>query len=68
MQKGGYSTPDELVRTALRTLEEIEGEPLESLAPQTLAAIERAEAQSARGEGQPWELAREEFRARYLKK
>jgi len=66
MKKGDFSTPDEAVRDALLAREEIDGEPLDQLDPETQAAIERAEAQSERGEGRPWEEVREELRARYL--
>jgi hypothetical protein len=43
-----------------------EGVPLESLDSDTLAAIERAEAQSARGEGRPWEEVHAQLEAKYL--
>ena len=68
MRKSGYKTPDEAVRVALETLDDVDGEPLESLDLATLQAIECAEAQSARGEGRPWEDVRTELRAKYLNK
>lgn len=68
MKKGGFATADDVVRVALQTMEEIEGEPLDELDEETQAAIARAEAQSARGEGRDWEDVREEFRARFLRK
>jgi Arc/MetJ-type ribon-helix-helix transcriptional regulator len=67
MKKGGYATPDALVRAALQTLDEVEGDAYEDLDQDTRDAIERAEAQSARGEGRPWEDVKAELRARFLK-
>jgi hypothetical protein len=66
MKAAGFATADELVRVALDALDEIQGEDIEDLDPATQAAIERAEAQSARGEGQPWEDVRAAIRAKYL--
>ena len=68
MRAGRFATADEAVRVALQTLGEIDGDLLEDLDDETRAAIERAEAQGERGEGQPWEQVREELRARYLSK
>lgn len=67
MKQGGFQSPDAIVRIALETLDQIEGEALEELDDETQGAIERAEAQSARGEGRPWEEVKAELRARYLK-
>lgn len=67
MKRGGYATADDVVRLALETLHQTEGDPLESLDPGTLAAIERAEAQSARGEGRPWEEVRSQLQEKYLR-
>jgi Arc/MetJ-type ribon-helix-helix transcriptional regulator len=67
MKQTGLSTPDELVRIALQTLDQIRGEDFEELDPQTQAAIDEAEAQHERGEGRPWEQVREEIRARFIK-
>jgi putative addiction module CopG family antidote len=66
MKRGGYATADDVVRAALQTLDQADRDALESLDPDTLAAIERAEARSARGEGRPWEEVRKEIQARYL--
>jgi Arc/MetJ-type ribon-helix-helix transcriptional regulator len=66
MKRDGYATADDVVRIALQTLDQADGDTLESLDPDTLAAIERAEAQSARGEGRPWEEVRKELQAKYL--
>lgn len=68
MRTGRFATPDDAVRAALQTLGDVEGDALEDLDPETLAAIERAEAQGDRGEGRPWEQVREELRARYVNK
>jgi Arc/MetJ-type ribon-helix-helix transcriptional regulator len=67
MKKGGFRSPDEALRIALETMEEVEGVSIEELDPETQAAIERAEAEADRGEGRPWEEVREELRALYLK-
>ncbi|MDB5290011.1 MAG: hypothetical protein JWL69_1252 [Phycisphaerales bacterium] len=66
MKRDGYATADDVVRIALQTLDQADGDTLESLDPDTLAAIERAEAQSARGESRPWEEVRKELQAKYL--
>ena len=64
MKKWGYADPDAVVRFALETLEEMEGEAIEELDEETQAALARAVAQSDRGEGRPWEEVRAELRAR----
>jgi Arc/MetJ-type ribon-helix-helix transcriptional regulator len=68
MKKSGYATADEAVRVALKTLDDVDGAPLEGFDAGTLEAIERAEAQSSRGEGRPWEDVRAELKAKYLNK
>ena len=68
LKKGGYSDPDALVRFALEMLEEAEGDPFEDFDQATQAAIKRAEAQSARGEGRPWREVKEELRMRFVKR
>jgi len=67
MKRGGFATPDDLVRIALETLDRVEGEAYEDLDDDARQAIERAEAQSARGEGRPWEDVKAELRARFLR-
>lgn len=67
LRRGDFASPDDLVRTALETLDELEADPIEQLDPDTLAALDRAEAQSARGEGRPWEDVRAELRQRIPK-
>lgn len=68
MNRGGYASPDAVVRSALEALDQVEGEALEDLDGATIAAIERAEAQSARGEGRPWDQVKAELRAKHLEK
>jgi Arc/MetJ-type ribon-helix-helix transcriptional regulator len=65
MKDGGFSTPDELVRVAIQTLNQVRGEDIEFLDAETQAAIARAEAQSERGEGIPAAEAFEQIRRRY---
>jgi Arc/MetJ-type ribon-helix-helix transcriptional regulator len=65
MRKGSYSTPDEAVRIALETLEQMEAEGLDD---KTLAAIERSEAQIDRGESRDWEDVKRELGTKYLGK
>ncbi|HEX4797411.1 MAG TPA: hypothetical protein VH370_26690 [Humisphaera sp.] len=64
LQQGGYKSADELVRVAIETLDQMQTQEID---PDTLDAIEEAEAQYARGEGRPWEEVREELRAKYVK-
>jgi Arc/MetJ-type ribon-helix-helix transcriptional regulator len=68
MKKGSFSSPDDLLRIALETLDQVKGENYEDLDPQTRAAIEEAEAQCDKGEDRPWESVREELRARFIRK
>ena len=68
LRHGGYSNADEVVQAALETLIRSEAELIEHLDPATQAAIDRAEAQSERGESRPWSLVRSELQARFAKK
>jgi Arc/MetJ-type ribon-helix-helix transcriptional regulator len=69
MKAGRFSDPDEVLKLALRTLNQLRGEDYEDLDPETRAAIEEAEAEYQRGEGRPWDQVREEILARFsLKK
>jgi len=68
MKKGNFSTPDDAVRLALVTLDQVRGENIEDLDTETQEALGRAFAQSARGEGRPWEEVRRELTAKYLSK
>ena len=67
MKATGVDTADELVRVALQTLRQVQGEDLESLDADTRAAIEEGLAQADRGEVRPWEEVREEVRNRFIK-
>ena len=64
LKKGGFNSADDLVRTAIENLDQVEAADLDQ---ETIDASEEAEAQYARGEGRPWEEVREELRAKYLK-
>jgi Arc/MetJ-type ribon-helix-helix transcriptional regulator len=68
MKNSGFSDPDDLLRIALQTLDQVRGEDYDNLDAQTRAAIEEAEEQYQRGEGRPWEEVREELRARFITK
>jgi Arc/MetJ-type ribon-helix-helix transcriptional regulator len=68
LKQTGLTSADELIRTALQTLDQVQGEDFDSLDAETRAAIDEAEAQYARGEARPWEEVREELRARFIKK
>ena len=68
MKRRVGASADEVVHAALQALHDVEEEPLESLDPETLAAIDEAEAQSARGEWRDWAEVREELRARFINK
>jgi len=63
MKEGDYSSPDDAIRVALKTLE---GEAIEDLDSETQSAIERAEAQAARGEGIPVDEAFAFLRRKHL--
>ena len=65
MKRGGYASPDDVVRVALESLH-TEGAPLEDLDAETLAAIDRAEAESARGEGTPLDDAFAHLRQKHF--
>ncbi|HEY7119199.1 MAG TPA: hypothetical protein VH475_21600 [Tepidisphaeraceae bacterium] len=67
MKETGVDTADELVRVALQTLDQVQGDDFEDLDPATQAALEEGLAQAARGEGWSWEEVREELRARFIK-
>jgi Arc/MetJ-type ribon-helix-helix transcriptional regulator len=68
MKKGRFTSPDDAVRTALLTLDQVRGEDIEDMDEQTQAALERAFAQSERGEARPWEAVRDELKAKYPSK
>jgi putative addiction module CopG family antidote len=66
MQRGVYSSVDDVVRVALETLNQVQGEDYEDLDEDTRAAIERAEAQYQRGEGIPLDQAFAELRRKHF--
>ena len=66
MKKGGYSTPDEVMRIALEQWDRQEADPDAELDDEGLAAIEEGLAQAERGECQPLEDVRAAFRANGL--
>lgn len=68
MKKGGYSTPDEVMRVALEKWEIEDAGPDEELDDEALAAIEEGLAQAERGECRTLEDVRAEFRAKGLSK
>lgn len=65
MRKGGYTSPDDLVRVALEVLDQVEPDELDE---ETLDAIDRAEDQLECGEGRDWDEVEAELRAKYLGK
>jgi Arc/MetJ-type ribon-helix-helix transcriptional regulator len=67
MKAGKFHTPDQAVHSALQALGELRGKPIEALDEQTQDALERAFAQSDRGEGMPWEEVRGELVQKYLR-
>jgi Arc/MetJ-type ribon-helix-helix transcriptional regulator len=66
MKSTGCASADELIRAALEALGGTRGEDIEDLDPETQAGLERAEAESARGEGQSWEDVRAVLMAKYV--
>jgi len=66
MQKGGYSSVDDVVRVALETLDQVRGEDYEDLDVETRAAIERGEAQYQRGEAIPLDQAFAQLRRKHF--
>lgn len=67
MKLAGEISADELVRLAIRSLDERQGEDFEDLSLETQRAIDEAEAQYSRGEARPWEEVKRELQARFPK-
>lgn len=65
MHKGGYSDPDQAVRVALETLDQLDSEDLDDRA---LAEIEEGLAEADRGDTRPWEQVRSELVEKYLRR
>ena len=61
MQRDGYASADDVVRAALELLDQ-----RSDLDGETLAAIDRAEAQIERGEYREWKDASAELRKKFL--
>ena len=68
MKRGGFQSHDDAVHAALQTVDELQGEAIEDLDGETQAALDRAFAQSERGEGQPFAAFRANFEAKHLRK
>ena len=66
MQRGVYTSVDDVVRVALETLNQVQGEDYEDLDEETRASIERGEAQYQRGEGIPLDQAFAELRRKHF--
>jgi len=62
MKTGAYASPDDALRVALETMEQLENDELDD---ETFAAIEEGLAQAKRGECRPWEQVRAELRDKY---
>jgi Arc/MetJ-type ribon-helix-helix transcriptional regulator len=63
LRDGDYASPDDLIRTALETLE---GESYEDLDADTRAAIERADAEAERSGGIPLDEAFRRLREKHF--
>lgn len=66
MSRFGVKSADNLVRVALETLDGVEAGFLEDLDEETQSAILEGDAAIERGEGIPWEEARETLRRKLL--
>lgn len=63
MKRGDFSSPDEMVRAALETLDQFDAEELDEA---TIQAIDEAEAEYSRGEGIPADQAFAELRRKHF--
>jgi len=63
LKQGGFSTPDDMIRVALDTLDQCDADDLDDA---TLAAIDRAEAEYDRGEGIPADEAFADLRRKHF--
>ena len=68
MAKSHLSNPDELLRLALKTLEQNRGEEYDELDAPLRQAIDEAEEQYKRGEGREWAEVRQELRERFVER
>jgi Arc/MetJ-type ribon-helix-helix transcriptional regulator len=67
VKSGRFATAEEVVAAGVVAITQ-GGDDIEKLDPATLAALDRAFEQSARGEGRPWEQVRAEWTEKYLSK
>lgn len=65
MKAGNFSSADEALHRALEAFDQLRGENIEQLDNETQDALERAFAQSGRGEGRPWAEVRAQLRNRF---
>jgi Arc/MetJ-type ribon-helix-helix transcriptional regulator len=65
MQRGGYASPDELVREALNVLDRVAEQGLDE---ETLDAIDESDEQIERGEYRDWDEVKAELSAKYPRK
>jgi Arc/MetJ-type ribon-helix-helix transcriptional regulator len=63
LKQGVFSTPDDMIRVALDTLDQCDVDDLDDA---TLAAIDRAEAEYERGEGIPADVAFAQLRRKHF--
>ena len=66
VESGQFESPEQVIEAGLARLM-LDPVP-EDVDEETLAAIERAEAEFERGEGRPFKQFAEEFRARHFRK
>jgi Arc/MetJ-type ribon-helix-helix transcriptional regulator len=66
VRSGQFSSPEQVIEAGLARL--MLDPPPEDLDEETLAAIDRAEAEFERGEGRPFKEFAAEFRAKYFSK
>jgi Arc/MetJ-type ribon-helix-helix transcriptional regulator len=66
MERGGFASPEEVVRVALEHLNQVPVYDYADLDEETRAAIEEAEEEFERGEGIPLDEAMAKLRQKYL--
>lgn len=67
MKQTGVSTPDELIKVALQTLDQVTGVDIDELDSETRAAIEEGLLQANRRETLSWDEVRAAMRTRFLR-
>lgn len=68
MKKGDFSDPDEVVRLALQTLDQVKADSYDELPPEARSAIEKGQTEFDSGLAKPWEQVRQELEARFINK